>query len=61
MNFLVLPNMAHTRQSRPDSGLGLQVKVLHTVQVVPSSLGGQVGRDKKNDDRETPFVDVARK
>ena len=33
-------NMAHARQSRPDSGLGLQVKVLQTVEVVPSSLGG---------------------
>ena len=52
--------MAHTRQSRPDPGLGLQVKVFHTVEVVPSSLGGQVGRDKKNDDGGTPFVDVAR-
>ena len=32
-------SMAHTRQSRPDSGLGFQVKVLKTFQVVPSSLG----------------------
>ena len=31
-------NMAHTRQSRPDSGLGLQVKVLKTREVVPSWL-----------------------
>ena len=61
MIFPVLPNMAHTRQSRPDSGLGLQVEVLHTVEAVLTSLGGQVGRDKRNDDRETPFVDVARK
>jgi len=30
--------MAHIRQSRPDSGLGFQVKVLKTFQVVPSSL-----------------------
>ena len=32
-------NVAHTRQSRPDSGLGFLVKVLRTCQVVPSSLG----------------------
>jgi len=31
--------MAHIRQSRPDSGLDLQVKVLTTCSVVPSSLG----------------------
>ena len=27
-------NMAHLRQSRPDSGLGFQMKVLETIQVV---------------------------
>ena len=27
--------MAHIRQSRPDSGLGFQVKVLHTLQLFP--------------------------
>ena len=32
-------NMAHGRQSRPESGLCFQVKVLKTFQVVPSSLG----------------------
>ena len=31
--------MAQIRQSRPDSGLGFQVKVLETFQDVPSSLG----------------------
>jgi len=31
--------VAHIRQSRPDSGLGFQVKVLDTLQGVPSSLG----------------------
>ena len=31
--------MAHTRQPRLDSGLGVQVKVLETFQGVPSSLG----------------------
>ena len=32
-------NEAHTRQSRPDSGLGFQVNVLKTFLRVPSSLG----------------------
>ena len=32
-------NMAHTRQSRPDCGLGFQVNVLNTFGIVPSSLG----------------------
>ena len=32
-------NSAHIRLSRPDSGLGSQVKVLKTSYVVPSSLG----------------------
>ena len=31
--------MAHVRQSRPDSGLGFQVKDLESFQDVPSSLG----------------------
>ena len=31
--------MAHKRQSRPDSGLGIRVKVPKTVEGVPSSLG----------------------
>jgi len=30
-------NMAHVKQSRPDSGLGFQVEVLEIFQVVPSS------------------------
>ena len=34
-----LANMAHIRQSRPESGLGFQVNVLQLLQVVPSSLG----------------------
>jgi len=32
-------NMAHMRQSNSDSGLGFQVNVLKTLQVVTSSLG----------------------
>ena len=35
-------NMAHARQSRPDSGFGLQVQVLHTFQLVPCSQQGQI-------------------
>ena len=31
------PILAHIRQSRPDSGLGFQVTVLKTLQVVPAS------------------------
>ena len=42
--------MAHTRQSRPDSGPGFQVKFLKRFQVVPFSLGGGV----------TPLHDAAR-
>ena len=33
-------NVAHIRQSRPDSGLGFQGKPHKTFQVVPSSPGG---------------------
>ena len=32
-------NMAHIRQSRPDYGLGFQVEVLKTVEVVSFPLG----------------------
>ena len=32
-------NMPHVRQSRPDSGLGVQAKVLEPFSVVPSLLG----------------------
>ena len=35
-------NVAHTRQSGPDSGLSFKVKVLKTFQVVPSSLGSGI-------------------
>ena len=37
-------NMAHIRQSRPDSGRGFQVEVLKTYQVVPSSRRSGPGR-----------------
>jgi len=40
---LRLTNMAHTRQPRPDYGLGFQVKVLETVQGVASSRGSDYG------------------
>ena len=32
-------NMAYVRQSRPDSGLGIQLKVIETSQGAPSLLG----------------------
>jgi hypothetical protein len=35
-------NMARIRQSRPDSGLGFQVKVLNTCKLVPSSLASGI-------------------
>ena len=35
--------MAHMRQPRPDSGPGLQIKVLGTFEVVLSSLGNGRG------------------
>ena len=37
-------NMAHIRQSKPDAGLGCQVKVLQHSQHVPSSLGSGSGK-----------------
>jgi len=36
--------ICHIRQSRPDSGLGFQAKVLENFQVVPSSLGSGLPR-----------------
>ena len=36
-------DMAHVRQSRPDSGRGFKGKVLHTLSVVLSSLGSGGG------------------
>ena len=36
-------NMAHVRQSRPDSGLDFQVKVFKTLSVVPPSLESGAG------------------
>ena len=40
--------MAHIKQSRPDSGLGFQVKVLKTFYAVPSSFGsGKVERSTR--------------
>ena len=32
-------NMHHIRQSRPDSGLGFQIKVRHSLHIDPSELG----------------------
>ena len=36
-------NMAHTRQSRPDSGLGSQVKGRRSFKAVPASLASGTG------------------
>ena len=41
-------NVAHVRQSRPDSGLGFQVNVLKITRVVPSSLGSGFGGQPAN-------------
>ena len=41
--FRYRANLAHVRQPRPDFGLGVRVKVLHTLKVAPSSLGSAVG------------------
>jgi len=41
--------MANIRLSRPDSGLGFEVKVLKPFQVVPSSLGSGLLRAKVSD------------
>ena len=45
--------MANIKQSKPDSGLGIQVKALNTCQAVPSSLGssGQSGRVLRVEDK----------
>ena len=37
------------RQSRPDTGLGLQVNKFETLQVVPSSLGSGHARDSSEE------------
>ena len=42
-------NVAHLRQSRPDYGLGFQVKFLKTFQVVPFSFATPVRRERKRD------------
>jgi len=40
-------NVAHIRQSKPDSGRGSQVKVLNTLKVVPSSLGSGLTKRRR--------------
>ena len=39
--------MAHETQSRPYSGLGVQVKVRKTFQAAPSSLGVEIERGSR--------------
>jgi len=41
-------SMAHIRQSRPDSGLGIKTKVLKTVRVVAPSLGSVSGLQRRD-------------
>ena len=60
--------MAHKRPSRPDSGLGFQVKVLETFQIAPSSLesgpeairplSGENGTYKTAEARFWPYFQV---
>ena len=47
-------NMAHVRQSRPDSGLDFQAKVIKTFKGVPSSL-----ESDRCDSRPEPLVSAA--
>ena len=53
--------MAQIRQSGPDYGLGLQIKVLKTFEGVPSSLGsgpsGQKGEGLSHEDDASAIVE----
>ena len=44
-------NMAPIRQSKPDYGLGFEVEILTTIQVVPSSLGSGTRNSRGNSQR----------
>ena len=47
-----MANMAHIRQSRPDSGVGFQVKVSKSFQVIHSyQLGGPKDRGEESPPR----------
>ena len=46
--------MVHIRQSRPDYGIGFQLKVLIFFQVVPSSLG-MTSPDSRTRIRQSPL------
>jgi len=48
-------NVAHSRQSRPDSGLGFQAKVVKTFQGVPSSLECSYPEPLRNHRAPRPF------
>ena len=51
------PNTVHVSQSRPDSGLGVKVKVYNPSSVVPSSLGsGRTDVRKRSHQRVTSKV-----
>ena len=45
---VVLADVAHIRQSRPEYGLGLKVKVRKIFQVVASSLGSGYGVSRRS-------------
>ena len=48
--------MAHVRQSRPDSGLGFQVKAIESFQVVPFSLGSEQGVRGGGTNVSAPYI-----
>ena len=47
--------MEHIRQSRPDSGLGLQGKLLKNFEIVSSSLGSGCSRENLAEAGERHF------
>jgi len=49
-------NVAHIRQSRPNSGPGFQTKVLKNIKVVPSSLGSGEGAMPAGGGVKAPFI-----
>ena len=51
-------NIAHIGQSRPDSGLDFQIKVLDTFEVVPPTLGSR--HPQRAPTRWVAFLDPAR-
>jgi len=50
------PNVAHFRQSWPDSGLNFQLEGIEIFEVVPSSLGRGLGPRGQIRMRSTPWA-----